>query len=333
MPPRKDEKLCGHCEKAVTKEGIQCDICDGWWHPLCAGIKSEICEFLGQNKQVHWYCIKCNSGVGTLIKEIKKMQDRLLAVEENARKVTNKMDSLRESICKEVDIIMQDVKKELNERPAELEIRQMIAEEMKKLNEKTGSGPSWSEIVSKEVGSRLTVMADDLSVVQKGVIETKEKIIENEDKLKRLNNIIMYNVEESRATSQADRNNDDMEFCARLMKTVLKVGYEKGDISKVVRLGKKSEDTSDVTSKRPLLVEFGNAHVKNVVMTNVTNLRLANDEFKGVSISHDMTINERQQCKDLVEEARKIQSQELGNFVYRVRGLPGQMKIVKFSKN
>jgi len=41
------------------------------------------------------------------------------------------------------------------------------------------------------------------------VIETKEKM-DNEDKLKRLNNIIMYNVEESKADNVSDRNVDDM---------------------------------------------------------------------------------------------------------------------------
>jgi len=45
-----------------------------------------------------------------------------------------------------------------------------------------------------------------------------------------------------------------------------------------------------------------------------------------------MTVKEREQCKSLVEEAKKKQSEETGNFIYRVRGLPGQMKIVKFRK-
>jgi len=45
-----------------------------------------------------------------------------------------------------------------------------------------------------------------------------------------------------------------------------------------------------------------------------------------------MTIKEREQCRELVEEAKKREKSETGNFIYRVRGLPGQMKIVLFRK-
>ena len=45
------------------------------------------------------------------------------------------------------------------------------------------------------------------------------------------------------------------------------------------------------------MIELPNAHVKNVVMENVTQLGSAKDKFKGVTISHDITIKEREQCR------------------------------------
>src|SRR5664279_1106326 len=99
MPPKKDESLCVNCSK-VVKEGIQCDICDLWWHANCAGIKSELCDYLGANQQLHWYCTNCNSGVGKMLKEVIKMQDQLKAVEEFVRKVEAKTVKLREDIHK-----------------------------------------------------------------------------------------------------------------------------------------------------------------------------------------------------------------------------------------
>jgi len=111
-------------------------------------------------------------------------------------------------------------------------------------------------MIAKEVESCFTEINDDIDLVT----QTKEKIMDNEDKLKRLNNIIMYNVEESKADITSDRNVDDMQFCSSIMEQVLRVGYEKGDIVK------RYEDAK----KRPLLIEFSNGHVKNVVMENVT---------------------------------------------------------------
>jgi len=54
----------------------------------------ELCDSLGANLQLHWYCSKCNPGVGKLIQEVRKIQDRLEAIEECQRK--NQNDILRE---------------------------------------------------------------------------------------------------------------------------------------------------------------------------------------------------------------------------------------------
>jgi len=199
---------------------------------------------------------------------------------------------------------------------------------MKKFEDKViEKKPLWCEMITKEVESRFTEINDDIDLVQKMITETKEKIMDNEDIFKRLNNIIMYNVEESKADIASDRNVDDMQFCSSVMEQVLRVGYEKGDIVKVVRLGRYED-----AKKRPLLIELSNGHIKNIVKENVTKLGSAKDRFEGITISHDMTVKEREQCRELVEEAKKKEKAEMENFIYRVRGLPGQMKIVRFRK-
>lgn len=259
---------------------------------------------------------------------MKKLQEKLDTVEECMRKMDDKMEKLRVGSSIILDKALTEVNRNMADRLKAGDIKLLIEEELKKLDEKVCKiEPKWSEIVSKEVGIRLTEITGDIGVVQKSVSETKEKIMDNEDKLKRRNNSILYNVVESKLDTVAERNNEDLQFCGLLMDKVLKVGYEKGEIVKVVRLGK-----FDDNKMRPLLIEFSNAHVKNVVMENVTKLGAARDEFKGVTISHDMTIKEREQCRELVEEAKRKQIEEKGNYIYRVRGLPGQMKIVKFKK-
>jgi len=279
---------------------------------VCAGIESDICESLGKNQQLHWYCLKCNSSVGKLLKEVMKVQDRMDLVDTCVRKMDEKINKYTEDINKRLNTVLAEVN-----------------QNMKRIDDKVSeTTPKWSEIVKKEVDSRLNEISGDIDSVQKSVTDTKERIMENEDKLKRINNVILYNVAESDNDLAAERNADDMSFCGELMEKVLKVGYEVGDIVKVIRLGK-----HDDKLKRPLLVEFANGHVKKVAMNNVTNLRSAKDKFQGVTISHDMTVKEREQCKLLVEEAKKMQNEETGNYIYRVRGPPGQMKVVKFRKH
>jgi len=96
MPPKKEdreESPCGKCSKNV-REGIQCEICNTWWHPSCAGMSGELCDSLSANLQLHWYCSKCNPGVEKLIQEIRKIQGRLEAIENCLR--INQNDRLRE---------------------------------------------------------------------------------------------------------------------------------------------------------------------------------------------------------------------------------------------
>ena len=54
------------------------------------------------------------------------------------------------------------------------------------------------------------------------------------------------------------------------------------------------------------------------------------DKFKNVIIAHDMTKKEREQCKVLVENAKFKTENAAGEWIYRVRGPPGRMKIVQF---
>ena len=68
-------------------------------------------------------------------------------------------------------------------------------------------------------------------------------------------------------------------------------------------------------------------------MENATRLSRAVDRYTGVTISHDMTVKEREQCRKLVNEAKQKQEEDLsGEYIYKVRGSPGQMKIVRYRK-
>jgi len=79
--------------------------------------------------------------------------------------------------------------------------------------------------------------------------------MENEDKLKRINNTIMYNVAASDSDSATETKADNMRYCGELVEKVLKVWYDAGDIVKVIRMGKYNDKL-----KRPLLVEIANGH-------------------------------------------------------------------------
>ena len=84
---------------------------------------------------------------------------------------------------------------------------------------------------------------------------------------------------------------------------------------------------------RPVLIEFCNGTTKNAVMQSLSRLKRAEDKFRKIIISHDMTKLERHECKQLVLQAKEMELQDQsGEYIYRVRGLPGKMKVVKWRR-
>ena len=110
-----------------------------------------------------------------------------------------------------------EIKKQLENKALKSEVLEM-KNSLQKLDKEV-SKPSWSEIVTKAVDDKFTYMAKDIGKVQEKVQETKlkmreseEKIKEIEDKQRRKENVIIYNVEESKLEDVKERSKEDKIF-------------------------------------------------------------------------------------------------------------------------
>jgi len=78
------------------------------------------------------------------------------------------------------------------------------------------------------------------------------------------------------------------------------------------------------------MVQLAGYTIKNLIMESLYKLKHAESKFKGIIIAHDMTRTEREECKKLVAEAKTLGAQDnSGEYLYRVRGIPGKMRIIK----
>ena len=78
-------------------------------------------------------------------------------------------------------------------------------------------------------------------------------------------------------------------------------GVVDDDITKAFRLGKRQDNAAP----RPLLVQLCSRMAKSLVMSSVYKLKGAEAKFPNVVEAHDMTPKERQECKELVNEAKE----------------------------
>ena len=60
--------------------------------------------------------------------------------------------------------------------------------------------------------------------------------------------------------------------------------------------------------------------MKNMILDSLNKLKEAEDKYKRIIFSHDFTKEERNECKQLVEEAKKKENEDAsGEFIDRVR--------------
>jgi hypothetical protein len=342
----KKDKLCGVCNKTVDKEGIQCEICEKWSHPACVDISKDVYDTISRNDQMHWYCMGCNAGASQMIKQLKKIEDRMETIEESfnkhkddVKKESDKMErnvnKFKEDLRGEIERVskqLQEVQKEVKAVKSNITeaVDQTLISSVKEQEKK------WADVVtknkedvSKQLDIQLKTRANEVDKIQKQIETVKETQYEIQEKETRRNNIIMYRADESEADSAEGRRKEDLNFVLGLF-SCINSGADDEDITKVNRLGRRI----DGAKPRPLLVELGNRTAKNLIMENLNKLKDAPAKFKKVIVVHDMTKKEREECRTLVDEAKTKTAQEtLGEWIYVVRGPPGQMKLIRVRKH
>lgn len=239
-----------------------------------------------------------------------QMEKQKVETHRDLEKVTGEIKELQ----KEVNNIKQNVQQKV-----ETQIDSSVKQQEKK----------WAEALTKQVDVELKTRASDVQKMQSALAEAREIASETQDKENRRNNIIMYRAEESSAATTEERHSADVTFSLGLFNAIHS-GVDREDIIKVVRLGRRVEDGGN----RPLLVQLGSRLPKNLIMENLNKLKQAEPKYKAVIVAHDMTKKEREECKALVEEAKtKTAEDTSGEWIFVVRGHPGQMKILKVKKS
>lgn len=302
---------CPQCNKDVSDsdKGLQCEICEDWHHIKCQSVTELEYKFLNEHKTVHWYCATCNKSIASVIKVVSSLKQR-------QDKIQEQVETLENNVAKQAAVVDQ-IKSELIG----------LHQDMKTLQEAQKPGephPLWSDLVSKQVESKFEKVSVGMNSFQQILDEAKKKQDLEKERDVRSHNIIIYRVPEM--DSDDERRKADKAFCLELCNEVLEQDVEETDFKSIFRIGKKTQ------GNRPLMLQLREKSVKDKIMDSLYKLKDADDKFKNISVTHDFSKEERAQCKLLLEEAKQNERDDSGDFLYRVRGSPGQLKIVKFRK-
>lgn len=320
------------CEKCNTKVeashfGLCCELCEGWFHIKCVNISKECYEALRKVPGSHWFCDTCNVKVSDVIQSMLRTNERL----DQVIKKQNDYDSAliraearQEMLENKVNAVTKEIsqlREDMNKCPTTSEVEAKLNEKME-CNE-----PTWRDIVERQVAVKFTEVTDNLTAVKQNLDETKRMSEEEKDRDNRRNNIIIYRLRESNASTPDGRKKEDFDMCLNLISEVLNVDCVAEDIKKVVRLGRLSND-----SVRPVLLEFRQYSTKNQTMESLYKLKDADEDLHQLSITHDLTKKEREEIRAKVQEAKERENNETGEYIWRVRGNPGFLRIVRLRR-
>ncbi|KAK4304810.1 hypothetical protein Pmani_023245 [Petrolisthes manimaculis] len=139
-------------------------------------------------------------------------------------------------------------------------------------------------------------------VAEQAADKVMEKIWEKEEKERRKNNLIIFNVPESDKEDGKDRAKEDTETCEHIF--VHKLEVENFKIEKVVRLRKKT-----IGKSRPTLVKVEDEGMKWHIISQGKKLKNDYDEkIRKIGLSPDLTKAEQQEnqrLRNILEEKKK----------------------------
>lgn len=200
-----------------------------------------------------------------------------------------------------------------------------------KIDEAVQMNKSYADTVSNTVtstGNGATVSAEppvDLRAVMRE--ERNQQLADETDKKMRACNFIVHgNIEANGEIPE--RKQHDKSFIEAFFRDI---GIEASSKS-ISRLG--ARDEASEQAKRPMKVVMQNEADKDLVMARLINLK-GKEVYKGISITDDHSIADRNVIKEWTEKAKTANNNEPAEslYVWKVRGSPKNgMQLKKFRK-
>ena len=319
--------VCGGCEESIGKTDldIKCDICDIKWHINCTKIKEEdYCKVKSLEGKIRWFCPRCDKNFKNLLRENERLRE--------AVKIMNKSSTNESLKIQQNDIDMPETEKQefnydinlkneiINEIKDELQntiksVYDKIESDMIKINRNNDYLIELFNSFEEKFDYIKEIDTEAISMISKNVTDTTRQIIEDnsrvrkpvqqkniqerkseEEKERKKNNLVIYNVTESGQNEVGKRIEDDIMICEEIL-SELEVGNV--FIEKVVRLGK-----NDNSKIRPVLMRLRNEKEKWNILGRAKQLKNS-EKYKGVYITRDMTEKEREEDKILRTELKE----------------------------
>ena len=236
VSPNDNPDLYCKCGIYISKEiSIECDSCGQFWHLCCVGLKGLTEEMV--NCLESWDCPNCF----VCLYSDKFMKGTSAAAV--SPDITPNCGTIKIMLQEELHKIQPVIKATVADA-----VRKSLPESVCSKEDVKSVVKSYSEVTQqslKKVTEEAAIVQSSKTVVENVVRKLDADKIERE---KRINNVVVYKVPESKMVTSGQKNKDDMDFIRDTLK------MKSNEISRCWRVGKLDESKTDQC--RPLIIEL-----------------------------------------------------------------------------
>ena len=328
---------CGMCKKPISKSKVadcaECGFCEGIFCQKCTEITPHMCKTVLNRADVLWACYSClpkleNAKLATpLDQESTRSSDVIV----EGKVVMQKFDSLRDEI--------DGLKGQMKEAVVGIsKFSQDISKQMREIMNDTIFGDDYPEFdpnISHKQAKRIAneqnkTPPPTLNTIMKSAVneQKREEKKEDSEQAQARCNIIIYNLEEPSETDGERRKTSTNDKISELLNFL-----EVTDITplKTHRLGKFQSGGSENNKSRPLKVILKNVDEAKTIVNSCKKLKNAPANLKMLSVSHDLTNEERKTIREEVKKAKEMTAKS-PNLDFKVMGPPWQPRIQSFKR-
>ena len=354
---RDSEKECSKCHADPGQAYIRCLYCNLIFCQKCCKLAEVILRAYVIDAEsipgIDWKCSSCSVTSNAFMNMNQKLDTMESNNKDRMESMDKKLEGMEQRITDKViseipGMIKSEIEKmettvhekmEKNVKEAETKITRQMQKEVKAVSDRLDEARG--DMIPKEEVSKMIKDALDKNreEMRKEIPTThsgpppkpqmspgtllRSAVAEMKEREKRENRIVIYKLEEEPTRLRTERVEKDKNKLIEIASDVMAIkNLTKKEIIQAERLGEKKEGIA-----RPLLVEFSTNDRTDLIMRKANRLR--DSDYDHISITYDMTPKEREQQKKLVVEAKKKQESEGGRWLYKVRGPPWAMKIIR----
>ncbi|XP_065911357.1 uncharacterized protein [Dysidea avara] len=273
--PINDCDTCITCDRPIVNDYLECVWCERHQHRSCARISVDLCDL---PKNIVFFCCECINKLPTALITYEKTKEACTTIENKLKSVqdtlSNRFDSLAETI--------NDLSYQLNCHDVEdLD------------NVSTVSSQPPKQELSTRLSSKHPLSVKSIASM------TADIILEEKEKEKRRQNLIVHNVPESNLTEAHARKKEDIQNLTTLFNQYIGVS---ASITNAIRIGKQGN------KPRLIKVSLSSREETLTILRSRWNLRSKEhpSHVTKTFITPDLTPLEQQKSKQLRAELANL---------------------------